>query len=204
MYIADTLSRAYLPVPDHISQNELEFIRSVEEVDMTEDLAVTRECLADFQQKTEDDPIPQQMKETIELGWPERREAVPSEICPFYSYQDELTVQGEILFRANRVIAPADMRSEMLKKIHASHFGIEDNLWRAREILYWPGMTTAIRDFVSACGTCNSFRMKRPKDPLMPQKVPDRPWSKVAVDLFPLDQTEYIIIVDDYSNLFEL
>ena len=25
-YIADTLSRAYLPVPDHISQNKLEFI----------------------------------------------------------------------------------------------------------------------------------------------------------------------------------
>jgi len=28
-YIADTLSRVYLPVPDHISQNELEFIQSV-------------------------------------------------------------------------------------------------------------------------------------------------------------------------------
>ena len=50
MYIVDTLSRAYLPVPDHISQNELEFIRSVEEVDMAEHLAVTRERLADFQQ----------------------------------------------------------------------------------------------------------------------------------------------------------
>ena len=38
----------------------------------------------------------------------------------------------------------------------------------------------------------------------MPQKVPDRPWSMVAVDLFTLDHTEYIIIVDDYSNFFEL
>ena len=114
MYIADTLSRAYLSVPDHISQNELEFIRSVEEVDMTEHLAVTRERLADFQQKAKDDPILQQLKETIELGWPERREAVPSEILAFYSYRDELTVQGEILFRGNRVIVPADMRSEML------------------------------------------------------------------------------------------
>lgn len=38
----------------------------------------------------------------------------------------------------------------------------------------------------------------------MPQKVPDRPWSEVAVDLFTLDKTEYIIIVDDYSNVFEI
>ena len=204
MYIADTLSRAYLPVPDHISQNEMEFIRSVEEVDMTKHLAVTRERLADFQQNSKDNPALQLLKRTIELGWPERREAVPSEIHAFYSYRDELTVQDEILFRGNRVIVPASMRSEMLKKIHASHIGIEGCLRRAREILYWPGMTSAIRDHVSACGTCNSFRMEQPKEPLMPQKVPDRPWSKVAVDLFTLHKTEYIIVVDDYSNFFEL
>ena len=91
----------------------MEFIQSVE-VDMTEHLAVTRERLADFQQKTEDDPILQQLKNAIELGWPETREAVPSEICAFYTYRDELTVQGEILFRGNRAIVPAAMRSEML------------------------------------------------------------------------------------------
>ena len=45
MYIADTLSRAYLPLPNHMSQNELEFIRSVEEVDMTKHIAVTKERL---------------------------------------------------------------------------------------------------------------------------------------------------------------
>ena len=42
MYIVDTLSRAYLPVPDHISQNKIEFIRSVEEVDMTKHLVISR------------------------------------------------------------------------------------------------------------------------------------------------------------------
>ena len=64
MYIADTLSRAHLPSPNHISQNELEFIRSVEEVDMTKHLAVTRECLADFRQKTKDDVVIPQLKQT--------------------------------------------------------------------------------------------------------------------------------------------
>ena len=195
MYIADTLSRAYLPSPNHISQNKLEFIRSVEEFDMTKHLAVTRERLADFQQKTKDDAVMQQLKQTIELGWPEGRETVPSEIHAFSSYRDELTVQDEILFRGNRVIVPAAMRAEVLKKILASHIGIEGCLRRAREILYWPGMTAAIRD---SCGTCNIFRMEQPKEPLMPQKVPERPWAKVAVDLFTLDKTKNIIIVDDY------
>lgn len=33
--------------------------------------------------------------------------------------------------------------------------------------------------------------------------MPDRPWSRVAVDLFTLGRKDYIIIVDDYSNFFE-
>ena len=74
MYIADTLSRAYLPVPDHISENEIEFIRSVEEVNLTKHLAITRERLADFQQNTKDDPVLQLLKRTIELGWSDREE----------------------------------------------------------------------------------------------------------------------------------
>ena len=86
------------------------------------------------------------------------------------------------------------------KNIHASHIGIEGSIWQSREILYWPEMTAAIRGHVSACRTCNPFRMEQPKEPLMPQNVPERLWSKVAVDLFTLD----IIIVDDYLNFSEL
>ena len=59
----------------------------------------------------------------------------------------------------------------------------------------------SFKDHVSACGTCNSFRMEQPKQPLMPQKVPKKPWSKV--DLFTLNKEEYIIVVDDYSKFFE-
>ena len=66
--------------------------------------------------------------------------------------------------------------------MQAIYVGIEDSLRRARKILYWSVMTAAIGDHVSAYGTCNSFRMEQPTEPLMPQKVPDRPWSKVAVE----------------------
>lgn len=86
MFIVDTLSRAHLPLSDHVSQNELKFIQSVEEIDMTQHLAVTRERLADFQGKTKNDAVLHQLKQAIELGWPESRKAVPSEICAFYTY----------------------------------------------------------------------------------------------------------------------
>ena len=98
MYLADTLSRAYISSPDYATQNELEFIRAVEEINMTQHLSVTKECLIDFQQKTKDDAALQQLKQTIQLGWPNRRDAVPAEIRAFHNYRDELSVQGDILF----------------------------------------------------------------------------------------------------------
>jgi transposase InsO family protein len=38
----------------------------------------------------------------------------------------------------------------------------------------------------------------------MSQPVPERPWARVAVDLFTLEKKDYVIMVDDYSNYFEV
>ena len=49
------------------------------------------------------------------------------------------------------------MQSEMLRLIHSSHLGIAKTLSRARDILYWPGMSSQIKDVISACGICNTY-----------------------------------------------
>ncbi|XP_062523345.1 uncharacterized protein K02A2.6-like [Corticium candelabrum] len=92
----------------------------------------------------------------------------------------------------------------MIKRIHCSHLGVEGCLRLARKALYWPNMNTAVRDFVSTCDICNSFQPKQQQEPLLPQKIPDRPWSQVGVDLFELQGTHYVIAVDYYSNFFEV
>ena len=61
-------------------------------------------------------------------------------------------------------------------------------------------MNAAIKEHVSGCDTCNAYRKEQPKGPLISQPVPDRPWIKVAIDLFTLERKYYIIMVDDYSN----
>ena len=38
----------------------------------------------------------------------------------------------------------------------------------------------------------------------MCHEVPQRPWEKVAVDLFTLNQKDYLVIVDYYSGYWEL
>ena len=41
------------------------------------------------------------------------------------------------------------------------------------------------------------------KEPLIPHSVPDRPWSKVGVDIFELQRKQYLVIVDYYSGFVE-
>ena len=39
---------------------------------------------------------------------------------------------------------------------------------------------------------------------MVSHQIPSRPWSKVSVDLFALDGKQYLVIVDNYSDYFEL
>ena len=38
----------------------------------------------------------------------------------------------------------------------------------------------------------------------MPQEVPSRPWEKVGTDLFEFKNKSYLIMVDYYSNFWEV
>ena len=60
----------------------------------------------------------------------------------------------------------------MIKQVHSSHLGIESCLNKAKDVLFWLGMTAEIKDFVSKCETCNACQT----GPLIPHDPPERPW----------------------------
>jgi hypothetical protein len=39
---------------------------------------------------------------------------------------------------------------------------------------------------------------------MLPHEIPDRPWSKLGADLFELHKEHYLLLVDYYSNFFEV
>ena len=73
------------------------------------------------------------------------------------------------------------MRPEMCKKIRAGHLGIERSKARAREALFWRGMTSEIADMIGNCSICLEQRNKQQKEYLIPHEIPDQPWVKVAL-----------------------
>lgn len=199
MYLADTLSRAYLPTPkDKGPQDDLTYVH------MTNFLPITERRMNIIKESTKTDQTLQSLKSVIMDGWPEDKHNVAPEVMPYFHFRDELTVVDGIILRGDRVVIPVDMRATMKEKIHSSHLGVTGCLRRARESLYWPNMSNDIKDHISKCETCRELDSANQPETLMSHDIPDRPWAKVGTDLFHLHGENYLVTVDYFSGLFEV
>ena len=117
---------------------------------------------------------------------------------------DEISYQNGLIFKSERIVVPQALRDDMTKRLHSSHLGVEGCLRRAREILYWPKMSSQVKESVSKCSVCNTYQPKQCKEPLLSHDPPALPWSKVGVDLFMFENRHYLITVDYFSIFFEV
>ena len=199
MYLADTLSRAYIP-----EVKVCDFVHELEELDHRESLPVSQERWQQLNHASENDYVCQQLRSTIQNGWPETKAEVPECVLPYYDSRDELTVQGNLIFKGQLLVVPAAVRTELMSVAHASHIGIEGCLRRMRECLYWPRMTTQVKDYISKCDICLSHRSAPPREPLQQHDFVARPWSKIGADLCQLHGRTLLVVCDYYSNFFEV
>jgi transposase InsO family protein len=194
--IADLLSR----ISPAISLGDADF----EHINMCAYLPMGDERLEQLRKATEQDDVLAAVKTFILNGWPEDKSSLPSMVIPYFSFSDELTVQNGILFKRDRVVVPYIMRKEMRKVIHEAHLGVTGCTKLARESLFWPGMTSEIREYISTCEICRRYERSNQKETLMSPTPPDRPWQKVGMDIFELEGVEYLVTVDYFSNYWEL
>ena len=59
-----------------------------------------------------------------------------------------MTVQEGIIFRDRRILIPYSMRKSILDKLHIGHMGITGTIRRAREVVFWPGITSEIKNMI--------------------------------------------------------
>ena len=107
LHIADLLSRLHLPTkPD---PNSEEF----EHVNVAQFLPISDKRLTEIKLETEADATLQLLKETILQGWPDNKKHVPSQIFPYFSTRDELSIQDGQVFRGERIVVPAKLRHDI-------------------------------------------------------------------------------------------
>ena len=83
------------------------------------------------------------------------------------------------------------------------HQGIEKTRRRARNSVYWAGMNRDIEEMVKRCSECQTLLPVNHKEPLRQPALPTRPWDKLGVDLYSLNNREYLIVTDYFSSFTE-
>lgn len=205
MHLADTLSRAALSTKVGAKVSGFEVFRIEMEAEYTGmNYRLMPDTEIQLRQEIQKDAILSKLCTTIIQGWPDDKQELDETLSPFWTYRDELSAQNGIIYKGAQVMVPPSMYTDMLKKIHANHFGAESNTRMAREVLFWPGMAKAIQDMCHACSKCAQYGSTAPKEPMKSLPIPTLPWQLISQDLFNFEGESFLVTVCHFSDWIEV
>ena len=117
--------------------------------------------------------------------------------------RDEMSIQDGLIFKGERDVVSRASRSELLRRIHSSHLGVNCCLNRVRECLYWPDMTADIKNYVSTCEARRVYERGQMKETMMSPETPNRLWQWLQICLT-LKGKPHLVTSDYYSDFFDL
>lgn len=199
MYIADLLSRNFEEefVPDDPSMTDMVHVLSEYVVNFSD------ERFEQFQTETRNDPILSKVCEFYNSRWPVTV-SEGGELNHFFKIRNDITVENGIVYFNKRLVVPGVLRRYVLNLLHETHLGKHKTLGQAKNLFYWPGLTSDISGVVDSCATCQRFKRAKVKDPLMSHDIPEIPFFKVGVDIAHWAGKDYLVLVDYYSRWIEI
>ena len=200
LYTPDTLSRA--PVRN-TAEDEFASEVSCYVDSIMQNIPATDRKLAEISKAQSEDSVCQSLRFYVENDWPNDKSLVNENVKPYWQFRGEITVQNNLLLRGSRLIIPAQLRSEMLEKLHDAHMGIVKCRERAQNSVWWPGLSSQIENTVKDCAKCSRYQPDQ-AEPLLVTAFPDRPWQKVGTDLFNHNANTFLLVIDYFSRYIEV
>ena len=111
-----------------------------------------------------------------------------------------MSILDGLVLRGTRIVIPTQCREELLNQLHEDHFGIDRTKPRARDSVFWPGISKDIEHLVKTCTTCQENSRRNNKDLVLPRKISMSPWTTLEMDLFTLDDYTFLLVVDVISR----
>ncbi|XP_063077523.1 uncharacterized protein K02A2.6-like [Engraulis encrasicolus] len=200
---ADALSRAPIQAPPTPEDKQLEEDVCVSINTIMEHLPASEQRLVQIRAAQDADDVCKRLKCMVQTGWPRNKKALPPQLQLYWQYQQDLLVADGLLMKGERLVIPATLQEEMLAKIHEGHQGMTKCVARAQHSVWWPGLSKQIKERVGNCETCAQEAHNAP-EPLLTTQLPERPWQRVAVDLFQWENAMYLLCIDYYSRYIEV
>ena len=124
---------------------------------------------------------------------------LPQELHPYWNFREDLSVEDGLVTNSSRLLIPSTLRWKVMEQIHDRHQGIEKYMLKARESVFWPGISDDIWETVERCGICQSTsRAVKPVGNV--SEVPPHAWHTLGTDLFYWNKMDYLVVGDYFSK----
>ena len=138
--------------------------------------------------------------EAVTTGFMRGRDKLPGHVRQFWAMRNDLSVDDGLVLYGRRIIVPKAARADVLRRLHAAHQGIVRTKARARQVVYWPGITNDITLMVERCEKCQLHRPSQQKEPLMSDPLPTRPFESVSADLYEVGRLHVLVYCCRFSG----
>ena len=195
--IADALSRVS-PLPP--KSTDVKTMNCIAENELSVNIPASRTKMEEFQHHTCSDITLQELAKYVHKGWPKEQKDCPEILQQYWTYRECISMENGLLFKDDRLIVPEVERSHILDLLHYGHYGIKHTQDRAKESVFWPGITKDIENKVKDCAICQQNATSQTKETMHSHDVPRGPWIKLGVDLFEHNKKQYLLVVDYFSK----
>ena len=152
------------------------------------------------QQETVNDPMMLQLLEAVEEGFSVKRISDLPDLKPYAKLKQSLSAVDDVVLYKNRVVVPPTLREQILENLHSAHQGVSSMVSRAQASVFWPGISSDIQRIRDKCFHCNRIAPSQPSAPPTQPMLPEYPFQSICSDYFTDSGTDYLIVVDRYSN----
>ncbi|UYV78279.1 hypothetical protein LAZ67_16000753 [Cordylochernes scorpioides] len=116
------------------------------------------------------------------------------------NFYENLNINGEILFKNDKVVVPKSLQLEVLKDLHSTHLGIVKN-----ENNLPDNIDKDIENLVKSCKDCLSTQNNPPKSPVHHWDPPSTNWERIHLDYAgPFQGYYYLVLIDAKSRWAEI
>ena len=118
-------------------------------------------------------------------------------------HEMSILANGTLLVQ-DRIVLPDCLHEKVIKLAHSgAHPGQNGLTRRIRSHFFVTNLDIKVQKWVNNCLQCQTFTNKTCNEPIQPNRVPEKCWEEVSVDLFgPLPSKNHIVVIQDLASRF--
>ena len=152
------------------------------------------------------DPNYSELHKLVTSGFPDQKAHVPDYAKTYWAsaQKNTLSTFRNIVLHEEKPVIPQSLRTQIIRILHSAHQGCTGMVARATSSVHWPGIQRDILNYQSNCRACAEISPSLPREPLLPNKLPQRPFEVLCSDICQINGRYYLIVVDRFSGFLHI